>query len=348
MKVIRKEPAPPAISCDQHSRNKLACSRGRFYFGCAVGIAIATGGTGARAAETVIPVTPPGATDVDQALLPPVSGLYGGLVVIPFAQNANTYDSSGHALPASRSLNVNVDFIVPALLYVYPFKLFGGSLGSTFIQPFERLDYSIGSNYSSRQTGVADAYSDVIYWSKSVGLAGATPGRIPMPYGLSVGGGLALIVPDGHYNPHVPLNDSSNIWVLDPNAAVTYNTGPRLSLGDNTQLSARVFYGNPLENPATKYQSGNVLDVDWSTTQQFGRLRLGVAGFYETQLTADRPGNGLQLPNGNRFTASAAGPVVEFFLPKLGTFLKAKYQYTFYHRNTVDQQVLVLTVGFKF
>ena len=302
----------------------------------------------ARAAESVIPVTPPGATDVDQAFLPPNPGLYGAFVAIPFNQNTHFYDTSGNAVPPADTIHIQLQLAVPALLYVYPFKLFGGNLASSFVLPFERLNYSFGSGPSKTDVAQADAFTDLFYWTKNIGLAGATPGKIPLSYGLSVGGGLALVIPTGSYSALYPLNPGGNLWVIDPNLALTYNTGPRLSFGDNTQLSARAFFGFPQENSATHYQSGKVFDVDWSTTQQFGNLRLGAAGYFQTQLTNDQPGDGVSLPDGNKFTEAAVGPIVQYFFPDYGAFIKAKLVDTFYHKNFVNERLLVLTLGFTF
>ena len=155
------------------------------YLAIVMGLAIAAAAAGARAAETVLPVTPPGATDIDQALLPPAPGLYGGMVLIPFSNNSNTYDTSGNALPPARSIHLDIELVVPALLYVYPFKLFGGTMATSFIQPLLFQHTSIGTAYSETQNGLGDAYSDVLDWTKNVGLLGATPGRIPLPYGLN-------------------------------------------------------------------------------------------------------------------------------------------------------------------
>ena len=146
----------------------------------------------------------------------------------------------------------------------------------------------------------------------------------------------------------MPITDSGNALVYDPNVALTYNTGPRLAIQDNTQLSLRAFYAVPQQNPATRYTSGNILDVDWSVTEQFGLFRAGVAGYYQTQITADHAPGGLMLADGNRFTDAGAGPVFEYIFPRAGVFVKAKYQYTFIHRNYVDEQELVLSTGFTF
>lgn len=44
-----------------------------------------------RAAESVLPITPPGSTDTDQAVLPP-PGLYGAFVNSPYNSVSHGYD----------------------------------------------------------------------------------------------------------------------------------------------------------------------------------------------------------------------------------------------------------------
>lgn len=304
--------------------------------------------TAAYAAESVVPITPPGATDVDQAFLPPAPGFYGGISILPINQNSRAYDSSGNPVPNERNIKLSDPVYAAALVYVYPFTLLGGHLASSWVQPFEHLSYSIGGVSQPAQTGLGNAYSDVVYWTKNLGLAGATPGHLPISYGLSVAAGLAAVVPVGSYNRQNALNLGSDFWTLVPNIAFTYNTGERCSFGDNTQVSTRIFYGIPFENRQTHYTSGNIFDIDWSVTEQFGNLRIGAAGFYQAQVTDDMAADGVSPPGGNRFHQAAAGPVIQYFVPSLGMYVKAKYVYTFYHKNYVNEQLLALTVAFKF
>ena len=300
-----------------------------------------------RSAESVLPITPPGSTDVDQANLPP-PGFYGGAFVLPYSADRHTYDSRGHEVPPAYSVHDSTEVFGPAFLYVYPTTLFGGTIGSTFIQPFQNQTASFGTSAGTSNFGTADAYSDLLFWSRGVGLLGATPGHIPMAYGLTFAAAFSLIIPDGQYNDRHFFKLSSHSWVPDPNISFTYNTGPKLSLGSNTQLSTRLFYAIPTRDTSTNYTSGNILDLDYSATEQFGNLRLGVAGYYQAQTTDDHAPNNVPLPNGNRFSEIAVGPIVEYFFPHRGIFIKAKYDKTIYHRNYVDQDFLVLSTGFKF
>jgi hypothetical protein len=331
-------------------RQSVAMPNGIAQWALAVLVSVSLGRClPAAASETVIPITPPGATDTDQAVIPPFPGVYGLLAVSPEGGARTQYDSTGRVVPSADALKLSSQVLAPGLAYVYPFHPFGGTVVSSFVQPVEALQFNIADGtFKDSQAGLQNAYSDLFFWTKHVSNIGSTPGRLPLSYGLSVGLGMALVIPDGYYDRHQPLSIGSNVWVPDPNAAFTYNTGPHLSFGDNTQISARAFYGIPLENPATHYTSGTVFDVDWSATEQFGLWRFGAAGQYQTQITADNPGNGIQLPDGNRYTEASIGPIIEYLVPGTIAFIKVKWLYTFYHRNYVDDQFLGIITGIKF
>ena len=132
----------------------------------------------------------------------------------------------------------------------------------------------------------------------------------------------------------------------DPNIALTYNTGRILPIGDNTQFSTRLYYAIPTRDTTNGYVTGNIVDLDFAVTEQFGRFRIGAAGYFQGQVTPDRAPGGIHFPDGNRFSEVAAGPIMEYFL-KNGMFIKAKYTTTFVHNNYVDQSLLLISTGFK-
>ncbi|WP_158185592.1 SphA family protein [Xanthomonas hyacinthi] len=301
----------------------------------------------ATAAETAIPITPPAGTDLSQAILPP-SGLYGALFSIPYNENRNSYDYDGNKVPAQQNVRLRIPLTGVALAYVYPFELWGGQLGSTLVVSFWDLDYSIaGGAVRGHQRNLADTYSDIFFWSKNVGRFGATPGDLPLSYGLTVAGGFALKFPTGKYDKANPLNIGSNIWLAIPNFAVTYVTGPDMSLGDSTELSARVFMGFPYKNSATGYNSGNIVAVDWSASQRFGNFQVGVAGYYQKQISDDNAAGGVAVPDGGRFSYAGIGPVLQYTFPKNGISIKAKYGNNFGEKNFTNTNFLSFSISGK-
>ncbi len=312
-----------------------------------LGIVLSTASAGAAfAEETVIPITPPGGTDLSQAILPP-TGLYGALVAIPFNRNQNFYDTNGQKVPAAQNIKVSIPIAAAAFAYVYPFKVFDGSLATSVVIPFETIDYDIGSVLSGRVGGIGDIYSDLLFYSKNVGLFGVTPGKIPfLSYGLTLAGGLSAKFPTGTYNVSNPLNVGSNLFVVIPTLAATYTTGSDMSFGDSTEISARAFFGVPFKNPTTGYTSGNILDIDFSATQLFGQFRFGLNGVYQTQLSNDTLRGGVPTANGNKFDYLALGPIAEYITAD-GLIFKAKYTRAVMEHNYVDEQFVVLSVTMK-
>ena len=273
-----------------------------------------------HAGETAIPITPPGGTDLSQAILPP-SGLYGALVSLPFNRSEETFSTTGALVKPSVKFT-NSPIAAAVLAYVYPFQLFGGHFETSLVLPGERLcSHIIAINYNACTSGIADIYSDVFYWSRNLGLFGAKPGNNKrLAYGLNFAAGIAMKAPTGYYDRTQPINVGANSWVAIPNFALTYVTGPNMSLGgDSTEVSARVFYGVPFANPdplgafAAGYTSGNLINTDWSVTERYGPARFGAAGSYETQVSDDTLGGGIrdQAAIGSTFWRSAQSPSIQ-------------------------------------
>jgi hypothetical protein len=316
----------------------------------------------AMAAESVISPTPTGGTDFNQALLPP-TGLYGGLALIPGPETPYSTDANSHRVQGGGA-KAKAVIGAAGLLYVYPTELFGGSIASSIqasawdicLTPFS----STGSTLSSIgecKGGIGDIYADVFYWSKNVGLFGAIPGPSKyIPYGLTIAGGLAMKAPTGaSYVPSNLLNFASNLWIFTPNLAITYNTGPNLSLGDSTQFSARLFLPFAARNPTTGYQSGNSFDLDFAVSEIFGNWQVGAAGYYTLQYEDDDGFNvatGLRCPgaaciDGNRNGQLAIGPAIQYTFPDSGVFVKAKYSADVWSKNNLSEQTLTLQIGMK-
>ena len=320
----------------------------KFFFSAAMAVVSASS---AHAIESAIPITPTGGTDLSQAILPP-PGLYGALVALPFNRAQNLYDNTGHKVPDTQGLKVGYPGSALVLAYVYPFDIFGGHVLSSTVLFAASLSYNIADTLGGTRSGLGDTYTDVFFWSKNLGLAGVTPGNLPLPYGLTFGGGFAMTAPTEVYNPSSPLNIGSGVWVAIPNFALTYTTGPNWSLGDSTEVSARFFYGVPttnthaLGNIAAGYTSGNVIDVDWSASQRFGNFRAGVTGSYTTQVSNDTTSGGGQTLRGNRYTQAGLGPIVEYTFPD-GVIFKIKYVNYLYNRNSLNEQFVAASIIMK-
>lgn len=312
----------------------------------------------AQAGEGITNPTPVGGTDLNQALLPP-TGLYGGVAALPPVNGGPHYNNEfGQNNPFAEDIHIHVFAAAAGALYVYPWEVFGGRIGTSIQIPFYTLELAPNAvhGFATNRSGLSDIYSDAFYWSKNVGLFGATPGSSEhIVYGLTVAGGFAFKAPTGVYVATNSFSTGSNLWLMTPNVALTYNTGPNWSLGDSTQVSARLFATFPLQNSATGYRSGDVLDVDWSVSQKFGDWQAGVAGFVTYQYTADVGTNkvsGLACPSaacidGNRFGEFGLGPVVEYHVPGTPVSIKAKFTHDLWAKNNLFNNVALLAVSMK-
>ena len=156
-----------------------------------------------------------------------------------------------------------------------------------------------------------------------------------------------MVFDDGRYRVTDLANQGYNYDVYIPNLALTYLTSPKFSLGDGTEISARLFYDMPTRNNANGYQSGQVFDIDWGGSERRGRFQAGLAGNFATQTTADVRNGVLVAPDGNRLQRASLGPVLTFDLPRIHASLRGKVLLDYLDRNTFGDRV-VATVSMIF
>ncbi|MFC4257713.1 transporter [Marinobacter lacisalsi] len=296
------------------------------------------------AAESVVSANPTGGTDVSAAIVPPKSGAYGAITTIPMLYSSGYRDSDGNKVEGPNKIYSALGGL--SLLYVYDYKPLGGTLSSSFSAFYQYADTTLFGR-SESITGFVDPYLDLFYYSKHVGLAGAEPGSKMLPYGLTLAFGTGARLPWGRYDTDNLLNPGVNYYLLSPNAAFTYMTGPNLSFGDSTEISARAFYGIPFRNDDTDYKSGDTLSVDFAVAQHFGEFSVGLAGNRTVQVEDDDPGeSGVPVVDGKKTSQWALGPVVTYRPSGSDLYLKAKYLRYFKSRNNLDSNALLFSVAF--
>jgi hypothetical protein len=291
----------------------------------------------ANASEGLTYGGPRGGTDINGAYLPQDSGFYGIALLWGAAPNAYY----GNNASPSRTVDLNGKAVVPGLglLYVYPFKLAGGTLATDVlgIYAIQRLCVN-GTCKTKEQFG--DLYSDLIMWSRHVG---SEPSPGGLPYGLTVKAAFSMQFPTGAYSATSPTPSSGfNVYRIVPNVALTYLTGPNV-IGDGVEFSTQIFYGMTTTNNATGYASGDTVDIDFAVSERSGLWQYGIAGFYAFQLQGDKV-NGAEVPGGNKLKALSLGPVVAYRIPKWKSVIKAKLQLPVYAKNTAHQVTAVVTI----
>jgi hypothetical protein len=324
------------------------------------GVAIGLAATSpAAAVEGGVFGGPVGGTDIGQAYLPPAPGLYGAAVFV--GGTSNSYqDQNGNGTSNLNSVSHSgnpayFQSLIQAgtLLFVYPVKPLGWTLSSSFQANYQENTQALSINphapisyLSSAYQGFGDSYADLLYATHYVGLLGADPGPNPNPRfktGLSVGVGLAAEFPIGTYVPTNTFNTGKNTYMLIPNVAATYRTGPAFGLfgADGTEFSMRYFYENLYKDSVTQYKSGNLYDIDFAITERWGNTQAGIAGAFAKETQPDICGGGtcgavgsIVAPYGNKMEKFILGPVLSQYFPELGINVKMKVTFGIHNENT--------------
>ncbi|MFM0229594.1 SphA family protein [Paraburkholderia sediminicola] len=321
--------------------NSGKCRGDRMLFQKLAGAAIVAGAvvcTSAPtyAAEGITYGGPRGGTDINGAYLPQASGFYG-IALLFVAAPDRYYGNNG----GPSGLDFRGKAAVPGLglLYVYPFKLAGGTLGSSVLETYSASRLCVnGTCRTTYEWG--DLYSDILMWSRHIGTRESPNG---LPYGLTVKAAFSMQFPTGKYETTAPTPSfGNNVYRIIPNVALTYLTGPN-AIGDGVEFSAQVFYATTTKNTATDYNSGDTVDIDVGISERTGRWQYGLAGNYAFQLQGDKQ-YGVELPGGNKIGIVTLGPVVAYQIPSWKSEIKAKLQLPVYTRNTAHQVAGMISI----
>jgi hypothetical protein len=287
---------------------------------------------------------PLGGSDLRAALAPP-PGTY--LLLMPLAGNvADFRDRDGNKSPLGFSGGTVA--AGAGLYHLFEDTLAGGRVGLGITGVAGKVCLRISAlNRSECRTDIGDTYMEA-FWSRPIGELGMRgpaaedPRRRYIPYGLTLGASLGVVLPTGAYSPENLANAGLNTTVLVPSLAATWISPPWLA--DGTELSARFFYNIHDRNDTTGYQAGDMVVLDWAVTERVGRFQLGPAGTYATQLREDRQ-NGKNM--GSTEVVSLGG-VIAADLPELGMFVafKALTDIEAQYRLRVDRAIL--RIGMRF
>lgn len=294
---------------------------------------------------------PLGATDINNAYLPPNTGVYFGLTEF-WGQGNRLFDNTGRSIRATAEANV----VGLYGMYVYPFKVFSGTLASGLQQAYvdpQYVELATG-NAAAHVEGWDALYVDFINWSRYIGplfgehLSSAARAN-GNPYGLTAKVEYSMIFPTGNYKYNSVSNNESNDYYFIPNFSLTYLTPPNV-LGDGLQLNVHVFYNIQSEVPKVQYDSGDVWDTDFAIAEKMGRWTAGIAGDYAFQLQDDHQGPNHVIVNGdgNRIESLSIGPVAEFDLPKDNLGFKFKATTPLITRSTINLTQFVFNILFHF
>jgi hypothetical protein len=95
------------------------------------------------------------------------------------------------------------------------------------------------------------------------------------------------------------------------------------------------FAVNYLENRATNYLTGDLLDLEFAISERIGHFQIGLTGFYAWQAKDDELFGVPIPPDGRRATVLNLGPVLNYDMPEHASSVKAKALFTVITSNTV-------------
>jgi hypothetical protein len=303
--------------------------------GCAPSVSLAVEGS------TV--AGPVGGTDIRSAQLPP-PGLYGGSVFL-YAEAHQFIDGFGNVvLP---DLELTRKRVGPFLFYVPDVQFLGGSIAFAGIVPAgTECGRLVAATPKRCISGVGDPYVEAA-WSRYFG----TPRKsrfgdaFPIAEGLTVALAFGMVIPSGKYNAFDAttqgLTIGNNIWDFAPIVAFTYVSPPIIA--DGTEVSAKLYWNNYKQNPATHYATGQVINIDFAVSEKIGRFQAGIAGFYAFQTQSDSI-DGVPIPgDGNRGEVFELGPVLAYDMPEQMASVKIKALKTIITQNAVPSWGVALT-----
>jgi hypothetical protein len=292
----------------------------------------------ALAVEGPTAAGPIGGTDIRSAMLPP-PGLYGGTAALA-ADTFEFLDGHGDEIHAFRDGHLAKELVGPFLYDVPNVKVLGGSIGFGGMVPggTQCGHLFLGEDHDCT-TSMGDPYVE-LDWSRYFGKPRPSKftGAYPILQGLNVLAGFGTVIPAGPFDASTPLQQAltigTNIWDLAPTVAFTYTTAPILAEG--TEISAKLFWNNYLENPRIHYQTGDQINVDFAVTEHIGRFQVGAAGFYVTQIEDDELLGVPLVPDGRQVKGLELGGIVAYDMPEYNSSMKLKAISTVFVENSVS------------
>ena len=113
-------------------------------------------------------------------------------------------------------------------------------------------------------------------------------------------------------------------------------------------MDGAAIYSFNWENPATNYETGDILNLEGVIAKNFGRLGVGVTGYAMIQTTGDS-GVGARLGSFES-RVYGAGPIVSYMIgdPRNPLTFIAKYYQEFDAKNTFEGQAFDVAFTARF
>jgi hypothetical protein len=287
-----------------------------------------------------------GYTDIFGGVLPPVPGFY-------FRTDAYHYngDADRTIFNGFVQLGLEEDYTatIAALTYVTPWKILGGTYAVAVVPSMVAMDVDVGIGIP-QFTGPLGlrTFGPFTFKTGDTNLAPGDTAFAPLVLGWNAGNfhwnvGVFGFAPTGDYSTRQLANTSLNHWAVMNRIAGTY-----FNPQTGWQVNAAAIYSVNWENPATDYETGDILNLDGAIVKSFGRWGVGAVGYAMIQTTGDS-GAGARLGSFES-RVYGAGPIVSYTLgdPRNGLTFIGKYYQEFDAENTFEGHTLDVAFTAKF
>jgi hypothetical protein len=280
-----------------------------------------------RAANALEPgsVNPhlPGVTEgIPVGALPP-PGFYFSNDLAYISARFQTGSGKELTTPAG-GINIVAWVEAPLLLWSSPWHILGAQYGAFFAQPLVNVQlhsFLTGSNF---RTGLYNTIINpaILSWHVAPN--------------LFLGVNMPIYMRDGTWSEGAAVNLANHSWTFGPSGAVSFIEGGFMATAN---LEFDIQTENKDFAPGLRYQSGDIMTIDYTAQQTFGKWTAGIVGFGIYQVADDKlngvttPANFAGLGNsaGNRFAAFSIGPSVGYDFGPIT--MNVRYTRDVYARN---------------
>jgi hypothetical protein len=288
---------------------------------------------------------PMGVWGLDSAILP-LSGVYGQ-VILPSYRATSVKDANGNDMTFSTTIpsksvpgvpipvkgsvdaRIQVDAVVPKLVYVSEEPILGGRYGGYIAVPLLDKSRKITVNVTTPlPPAVKQQIGQVASQAASGDKSGLGDIELAAFLGwkfenLSVVAAMNLDLPTGSFDAKSMVNLGTNYYSFRPLVSAAWSTE------SGFDVAASFAYNVSTANRDTSYKSGQYVHIEYVGTFQFNNnVKAGLQGYYLNQTTDDKDPNGtshLPIVNGNRARVTALGPVMSYQTDDLKTQVELKY-----------------------
>jgi hypothetical protein len=300
----------------------------------------------ARAAEFGMGPWVKGYSDIFAGIVPPVPGFYFRTDAYHYAASADRTVFDGFV-----QLGVEQEYTatIAALTYVTPWKFLGANYAVAVAPSMVAMnvDVGIGIPQFTGPLGLR-TFGPFNFRTGDTNLAPGDTAFAPLILGWNAGNlhwnfSLFGFAPTGDYSRRQLANTSLNHWAVMPRLAATY-FDPKTGW----QIDGAAIYSFNWENPATNYETGDILNLEGVVAKNFGRFGVGVTGYAMIQTTGDS-GSGARLGSFES-RVFGAGPIVTYTIgdPRNPLTFIGKYYQEFDAKNTFEGRAFDIALTAKF